>query len=150
MADQPAIADPIVPRWVRLGMVVVLAVPQLAIGLWAVLAPASWFESFPGIDPRLVAAEPPFNAHLATDAGAGFLAIGVALAVAAVWGQRRVVQLALATCLAFTVPHTIYHATNPAPGLTAGEDLLNVLVLASSPAWVAVFAWGARPRRSEP
>ncbi len=144
MADRPETTNESVARWVRLGMVIVLAVPQLAIGLWAVLAPANWFEKFPGIDPRFVAAEPPFNAHLATDAGAGFLATGIALAAAAAWGQRRVVQLALLTCLAFTLPHAIYHATNPAPGLTGGEDLLNVLLLASSPVWVAVFAWGSR------
>ena len=56
-------------RWVRLGMVVTLAVPQLVTGLWAVIATRNWFERFPGVDPRLVAAEPPFNAHLATDAG---------------------------------------------------------------------------------
>jgi hypothetical protein len=146
MADEPASSEESVARWVRLGMVIVLAVPQLAIGLWAVLAPANWFEKFPGIDPRLVAAEPPFNAHLATDAGAGFLAIGIALAVAAAWGRRQAVQLASSPAWPSPsrAPST---TTNPAPGLTAGDDLLNVLVLASSPAWVAVFAWGTRRHR---
>jgi len=38
--------------------------------------------------PRLVAAEPPYNAHLATDAGAGLLASGLVLLVAA-WLSDR-------------------------------------------------------------
>ena len=132
-----------VPRWVRLGMVVALAAPQLVVGLWAVLAPRSWFDSFPGLDPRLVAAEPPFNAHLATDAGAGFLATGIALLVAALIARRGAVYVSLATYAAFAVPHALYHAINPAPGLTGGEDLLNVLVLASGIVMAAVLAWGA-------
>ncbi len=70
-------------------MVVFLAVPQLVTGAWAILRPAGWFADFPGIGPALVAAEPPFNRHLATDAGAGFLAIGVCLAVAVVFGWSR-------------------------------------------------------------
>lgn len=129
---------------VRLGIFATLAVPQLVIGAWAVIAPRSWFESFPGLDPRLVAAEPPFNMHLATDTGAGFVATGVALAVAAVWGHRVAVQMALLTFATFAVPHTLYHALHPAPGLTGAEDVVNVLVLASGPALAAVFAWLTR------
>ena len=44
---------------------------------------------FPGWDPRLVAAEPPFNEHLAGDAGAGFLATGAIVLLAAWWAERR-------------------------------------------------------------
>src|SRR5258708_38801097 len=98
-----------VPRWVRLGVAVTLGAPQLVIGLWAVLAPKNWFESFPGFDPRLVAAEPPYNAHLATDAGAGLLATGVVLLVAALWANRAAIQAALLAYVAFTLPHAVYH-----------------------------------------
>jgi hypothetical protein len=52
-----------VARWVRLGVAVILAGPQLLIGVWAELAPKSFFESFPGVDPRLVAGGPPYNEH---------------------------------------------------------------------------------------
>jgi len=124
-------------------MVVALAAPQLLVGVWAVVAPRSWFDSFPGLDPRLVAAEPPFNAHLATDAGAGFLATAIALLVAALIARRGAVYVALAAYAAFAVPHALYHSINPAPGLTGGEDLLNVLVLASGIVMAAVLAWGA-------
>lgn len=115
------------------GVAAALAVPQVAIGLWAVLAPSGWFDSFPGFDPRLVAATPPFNEHLATDAGAGFLATGVALLVAAVWGWRRPFVLGLVTYLCFTVPHALYHAFNEAPGLSGSEDVVNVFGLALGP-----------------
>jgi hypothetical protein len=133
------------PTWVRIGLVA-LAVPQLFTGIWAVLRPEHWFERFPGLDPRLVAAEPPFNAHLATDAGAGFLATGVVLAGAAMWAHRHGVVLALATYLAFAVPHLAYHAANPAPGLTSAQDAQNVATLAVGVALPVVLLWGVRRR----
>jgi hypothetical protein len=132
----------LVPRWVRLGLFVLLAVPQLVTGAWAVVAAENWYESFPGVDPRLVAAEPPFNAHLATDAGAGFLATGVALAFAAVWGRRSGIVVALVAYGAFAIPHFVYHAANPAPGLTSAEDAFNVALLASGLVFAAVLVWG--------
>ncbi len=88
--------------WVRVGMVL-LAVPQLVIGIWAMLAPHSWYQSFPGVEPHLISADPPYNAHLATDAGIGFFCTGVGLLVAAAWGRRSGVWVALVTFLAFAV-----------------------------------------------
>jgi hypothetical protein len=132
--------------WVRLGVAVGLAAPQLLIGLWAVTAPANWFRNFPGFDPRLVAAEPPFNDHLASDAGAGFVATGVVLLVAAIWGNRASLLTALLAYGAFTVPHVLYHATNPAEPLSGWEDVTNVLALSSGLILAGVFAWGLRPR----
>ena len=138
-----------VPRWVRLGVAVTLGAPQLVIGLWAVLAPKNWFESFPGFDPRLVAAEPPYNAHLATDAGAGLLATGVVLLVAALWANRAAIQAALLAYVAFTLPHAVYHAFNPADALTGFENVLNVVTLGSGLVLAAVFAWGQRRTREQ-
>lgn len=119
------------PQWVRLALVA-LGLPNVATGTWAILSPQAWFDRFPGFDPRLVAAEPPFNAHLATDAGAGFLATGAILLLAAWLGDRRSAQLALAGFALFAVPHAAYHALNPAPGLTGAEDVQNVGLLAFS------------------
>ena len=139
--------DEPVKGWVRLGLVVLLAVPQLVTGLWAVFARKDFYESFPGVDPRLVAAEPPFNAHLVTDAGAGFLATGLALVVAAVLARRSGVIVALVAYLAFAVPHAVYHAMNPAPGLTGTEDVRNVVVLFAGVVAALVLAWGLRSPR---
>ena len=135
-----------VPDWVRLGLIVTMAVPQLVIGLWAVLAPESWFDSFPGFDPRLVAAEPPYNQHLASDAGAGFVATGVALLAAAIWANRTGVRVALLAFVAFTLPHVVYHATNPSDLLSGSQDVVNVLTLASGLVLAAVFAYGSGDR----
>src|SRR5689334_8381009 len=107
-----------VPGWVRFGVAVTMAGPQLVIGLWAVLAPSNWFDSFPGFDPRLVAAEPPYNQHLASDAGSGFLGTGAALLVAALWANRAAIRVALVAFVAFTVPHVAYHVFNPADSLS--------------------------------
>lgn len=139
--------EPDVPPWVRLGLVVALALPQLIVGLWAVLDPSGWYQDFPGIDPRLVAAEPPFNQHLATDAGAGFLATGVALVAAAAWRRRTGVLVALASLVAFAVPHLAYHATHPSDLLTSGERAVNLVVLVIPLVVAALLAWGCWPRR---
>lgn len=135
-----------VPGWVRVGVLVTMAVPQLVIGLWAVLAPHRWFSSFPGFDPRLVAAEPPYNRHLASDAGAGFLATGVALLVAEVWAHRVALRMALATFVAFTLPHVAYHALHPSDLLSKAADAANTLLLASGLVLAAVFAYGTADR----
>ncbi len=122
------------PTWVRLAFVA-LGIPNVVAGGWAVVAPRSWFDSFPGFDPALVAAEPPYNAHLATDAGAGLLASGAVLLLAAWLGDRRSGVVATVAFALFAVPHAWYHVANPAPGLTGTEDVVNASSL--------VFAAGA-------
>lgn len=117
-----------VPPWVRLALVA-LAVPNVFAGVWAILSPQGWFDHFPGFDPRLVAAEPPYNAHLATDAGAGLLASGVVLLAAAWLADSRSVQLGLVGYSAFAVPHAAYHVLEPAPGLTGAENVQNAAAL---------------------
>lgn len=122
-------SDPAVAPWIRLATIVTLAIPQLVTGLWGVVAPRSWFDTFPGIGPALVAAEPPYNAHLASDAAAGFLATGILLVGAVVFGHRSHLLLGLLGYAAYSVPHTLYHLANAAPGLTGAENALNVVTL---------------------
>ena len=117
-----------VPIWMRVGLLA-LAIPNTLTGLGALLAPEHWFEHFPGWDPRLASAEPPYNAHFVTDAGAGFLASGVVLLAAAWLADRRSVRLAVFAHAAFAVPHTAFHALNPSDLLTGAEDAQNVATL---------------------
>ncbi len=129
--------------WVRLGLVAV-AVPQLVTGLWAVLDPSGWYEDFPGLGASWVAADGPYNGHLATDAGAGFLATAVVLLLAAAWGHRREVTLALITYLVMAVPHLTYHLRNAAPGLTDSENAQSVGSLVVGALFPLVLLWGNR------
>lgn len=139
-------------RWVR-PVLVLLAVPNLIAGLWAMVAPANWFENFPGWSPALVAALPPYSEHLATDAGAGLWASGVLALGAAWWPRRDVVLTAMVGYLAFVLPHALFHLVNPSDLLTTGEDIVNssILVLAvAAAAIVLAVAWRADPDRVRP
>ncbi len=111
-----------------------LAVPQTVIGLWAVLSPRGFYDTFPGIGPALVAAEPPYNAHLVTDAGAGFLATGGVLLGACLIGGLAEVRVGAAAYLLFAVPHLTWHAAHPSALLAAGNDVLNLVLLGAQAA----------------
>jgi hypothetical protein len=126
-------------RWLRPGLVA-LGLPQLVTGAWAVISPAGWYESFPGFGPALVAADGPYNAHLAADAGAGFLATGLVLLLAAA-GEPRAVRLALVGYVAFAMPHALYHVGHPSPGLSDAQNLLNAIVLAVAVAMALLLLW---------
>src|SRR5688572_3885119 len=108
---------------------IALAVPQAVIGIWAVLSPRGWYDNFPGIGPALVAAEPPYNQHLITDAGAGFLATGVLLLGTCLLGGPAEIRIAAIGYLLFCAPHFVYHALNPSPLLATTNDVLNVVLL---------------------
>jgi hypothetical protein len=111
-----------VSSWWRAGMVV-LAVPQLAIGIWAMVAPHHWYENFPGVHPHLISAEPPYNASRHRR-GIGFFATGVGLVLAAHSRADRVC-IALVT-FPFAGPHPLPRCTE---GLTGSEDVSEVLFL---------------------
>mgnify|MGYP000147354656 CR=1 FL=1 len=134
----------IVPRWVRLALVA-LAIPSLLTGLWAVITPQGWFDDFPGFDPRLASAEPPFNEHLVTDAGAGLLASGVVLLLAALLADSRSVKLGLVANATFVIPHSLWHTFNPSDPLTDAQNLQNAgTLLFNAVAAIGLFVIVAR------
>lgn len=99
-------------RWVRFGLVY-LTVTFLEVGLWATFAGRSFFNSFPGLGRRWVAGDGPYNAHLTSDAGVGFLAVGLVLLLAAVWMERRIMQAALAAAVLHGLGHLLFHLREP-------------------------------------
>ncbi|MDH4280253.1 MAG: hypothetical protein OEW83_19470, partial [Acidimicrobiia bacterium] len=113
-------------------LMVLLAVPNVITGLWAVVDPKHWYDTFPGWAPELISALPPYNEHLATDAGAGLLASGVAMGLAAVWPRREVAISAAVVFLAFSLPHVLWHVANPADPLTSAENAVNDITLAAA------------------
>ena len=115
-------------------ILLVLGVPNVVAGAWAVLAPVDWDEDFPCWSPRLVSALPPFNEHLVSDSGSGLLAVGL-LALMAAWCLRRdVTVVATLGYLAFALPHAIFHLRHPAADLSTGANVANTAVL-----WFAVL-----------
>tara|TARA_B100000586_G_scaffold81684_1_gene57655 strand:- start:846 stop:1265 length:420 start_codon:yes stop_codon:yes gene_type:complete len=115
-------------------ILLVLGVPNVVAGAWAILSPVDWYEDFPGWSPRLVSALPPFNEHLVSDSGSGLLAAGL-LALMGAWRLRRDVTVVVTLgYLAFALPHAVFHLRHPAADLSTGANLANTTVL-----WLAVL-----------
>ena len=110
---------------------------QVVDGLYALFAPVSFYEDFP-LGRGWVEALPAYSEHLVRDVGGLFLATGVILLAAAWTLQRRLVIVAAASFLLFSIPHAIYHFLNLGPYST-GDAIANVLGLAATvvlPIWV--------------
>ena len=105
-----------------------LGAVQLLNGIWITISPSSFYEDFP-FGRGWVEALPAYNEHLTRDVGALFMATGMVLVVAGVWLERRVVALALASYLLFSIPHTAYHLLNLEP-YTTGDAVANAVTLA--------------------
>jgi hypothetical protein len=98
-------------RTLARGGVVVVAAAQAEIGIWGLLAPHSFYTSFPGDGRHWVSVLGPYDEHLVRDFAAMELGFAVLLACAAVWFERRLVLVAGAAFLAATIPHLAYHLT---------------------------------------
>ena len=112
---------------------------QVVDGLYALLAPTSFYEDFP-LGRGWVEALPAYSEHLVRDVGGLFLATGAALLAAAWTLQRRLVIVVAASFLLFSVPHAVYHLLNLGPYST-GDAIANgfgVLALVVLPAWVLI------------
>ena len=91
----------------RYGLLVI-AFAQLGATVQALLAPKSFYEDFP-LGRGWVEAYPSYNDHLIYDYGAYTLGALVALVIAAIWLDRRVVQLATASWLVSAIIHLVNH-----------------------------------------
>jgi hypothetical protein len=114
--------------WQRLGLLV-LGIPQTAAGLWALVAPRDWYDTFPGGGREWLPAFGPYNEHFAIDAGVGIFAAGVLALLAAGILERRVVQVAMIGYLAWSLPHAIWHLT-ALDALDTDDNVINVITLA--------------------
>ena len=131
------------------GALLALGIPQAAIGLWALVAPNGWYDTFPGAGREWLPEYGPYNEHFAVDIGSTFLALGTLLVVAAVVLERRVVQVALLAYLVYSLPHAIYHfATSDLlpTGDTIANDALLALTIAVPAMLLRLVGAGAGPR----
>lgn len=86
-----------------------LTLSALQLGLWALLAPRSFYDGFPGFGRGWVSVDGPYNEHLVRDVGALNLALALILAAAAVRMSRELVSVAAIASIAWGLPHFIYH-----------------------------------------
>ena len=98
-------------RIARIGLGV-LAVSSLPLGVWAVVAPRSFYDHFPGFGRHWVSPDGPYNEHLLRDFGGLNLALGIFTVCAAVWLLRPMVMAAALAWFASSVPHLLYHVLN--------------------------------------
>jgi hypothetical protein len=96
---------------VRAGLAA-LAFSSTVVGVWAVLAPRSFYDDFPGGGRHWVAADGPYNEHLVRDVGALNLALALVLVVAVVTVVPLLLRTAAAAYLVYGAPHLAYHLAN--------------------------------------
>ncbi|MGW7080993.1 hypothetical protein [Streptomyces sp. NPDC054866] len=128
------------------GGLIFLAVTQFAVGFWQLLAPRSFFGSL------WVSTLPPYNEHLMRDLGAMVLALGVVVAAAAWSMEPRLISVALAADLTFTVPHLVFHSAHSGH-LSAGSALTLLGLLGGAvllPAWLLLLAARGAGRTARP
>src|SRR3954447_4940088 len=106
-------------RVLRYGLLV-LALYQAPVGIWATIAPHSFWKSFPGGGHAWVAAAGPYDRHLVRDVGALELALMVVFLLAAFHMTRHLVQAALIAQLFWAIPHLAYHLAERG-GMSTGD-----------------------------
>ncbi|WP_203599856.1 hypothetical protein [Streptomyces sp. SID10853] len=117
--------------------VVLLCLAQGVPGLWALVAPRSFYDGFPLPGFGWVAMFPPYNEHLVRDLGALSFALAVVLALSAVSLERLLVRAAAFGCLGFTVPHLVFHLGHL--GRFGTADVVEQLISQIAPIALSVF-----------
>ena len=114
--------------WLRAGLGL-LAVAATVVGAWALAAPRSFYDDFPGGGRSWVSAVGPYNEHLVRDVGGLNLALALLLVAAAVLLERRLVIIVLAAYLVNAVPHFIFHVSHM-DELSTGDQVGQTVSLA--------------------
>jgi hypothetical protein len=121
-------------------LLVLLALGNVQVGVWATFAPRSFYEDFPGGDRSWVALDGPYNEHLVRDFGATNLAIGILTIAAIIWLTRALVATAGLAWIAYGVPHLVYHLRH-LDVYETGDQVANVVVLSLAPLAGAVVVY---------
>ena len=126
-------------------LLALMAVSSGFIGLWALLAPRSFYDDFPGGGRHWVSADGPYNEHLVRDVGGLNLALMVVLVVAAVALGRVLVRTAAVATMVFAIPHFAYHAAHTGPYSTSDAAALLVSLGLAVVLPIAVLVVLSRP-----
>ncbi len=117
-----------------------LSVFALLLGVWAGLAPRSFFDNFPGLGMAWISVDGPYNEHLLRDVGSLNLALAVVLIAAFVTLSKQLVIVAAGASLAWNIPHFVYHSFNT-DGLDATDVVLNLGGLATASLYPLVLLY---------
>src|SRR4029079_10281663 len=74
-------------------LLVIVLVGDLLVGVWAAIAPQSFYDSFPGGGHAWVSADGPYNEHLVRDVGTLYLALAAVMVAALVRPTRYLVAV---------------------------------------------------------
>jgi hypothetical protein len=119
-----------------------LALTAAFVGFWALLAPASFYTSFPGLGFTWVSEAGPYDEHLVRDVGALYLALLVVTVLALLRPASVRPWVAGLAWLVFGVPHLVFHAAHAGPGDAVEVTALALNVLL---AVIACLPTGQRP-----
>lgn len=114
--------------WVRIGLFL-LAVTNIFTGVWAVMDPRGWWDSFPGFGHAWVSGFGAYSEHLVRDVGGFFLGFGVLFLIATFFLEKRFAVASQIAWLCFAIPHLIYHMSERGT-LSDSDNLLSLEALA--------------------
>jgi hypothetical protein len=115
-------------------------------GVWATVAPRSFYDGFPGAGRHWVDRLPEYSEHLVTDVGAFFLAFALMFAWAA---ARPAAALVVPLCVAWTLfsaLHLVWHLTNLDEFPTSDAVLQTIGLATYVAAPLAAIALSSRSR----
>ena len=90
-------------------LLIVVGIGNALVGLWAALAPQSFYDDFPGAGRHWVSIDGPYNEHLVRDVGVLNLALAAVVLAVLLRPERYLVMVVAAAELVYTVPHFLYH-----------------------------------------
>jgi hypothetical protein len=119
-------------KWVVRIVLVIWAAVSLQLAAWALFAPRSFYDDYPGFGRHWVSVDGPYNEHLVRDFGALNLALAVVTIAALITLSRPMVIAVAVAWLAWGVPHLVYHLRHLDLYSTT-DKVLNVVALAALP-----------------
>jgi hypothetical protein len=111
-------------RWARIALGY-LSLVSLEIGLWALFAPRSFYDDYPGLGRAWVSVDGPYNEHLVRDVGGLNLGLAAVLIIALVTLSRPTIIAASVASLLYGIPHLVYHIANH-EGLDNGDVVVSL------------------------
>ena len=90
-------------------LLIVVGIGNAVVGLWAAVAPQSFYDDFPGAGRHWVAVDGPYNEHLVRDVGVLNLALAAVVVAVLLRPERYLVMIVAAAELVYSTPHFLYH-----------------------------------------